>query len=150
MASPGGPPGDGPDRGPGEAERSLGEIVSEISQKASLLVREEIELAKLEVGERLSKLWRSAAIAVAAGLVTLLGLNYFLHGVAHLFAYAFGAPDGGAIAAGYLVLTMILLIVAVVAGLIAYRLYQRGSPPMPELAIEEAKKTREALEKVNG
>jgi hypothetical protein len=34
--------------------------------------------------------------------------------------------------------------------LIAVRLFKRGTPPTPELAIEEAKRTREVLEEVRG
>ena len=47
-------PGDGiPPRD--TAEKSLGEIVGEVSEKASLLVREEIELAKAEVTDKVTK-----------------------------------------------------------------------------------------------
>ncbi len=35
--------------GPNGADKTLGEIVADVSEKASLLVREEIELAKAEV-----------------------------------------------------------------------------------------------------
>ncbi|MEA2426639.1 MAG: hypothetical protein QOF37_267 [Thermoleophilaceae bacterium] len=41
---------------PGSAEKSLGEIVTEVTSKTSLLVREEIELAKAEVTQKVSKL----------------------------------------------------------------------------------------------
>ena len=55
--------------------KSLGEIVAEVSEKASQLVREEIELAKAEVTDKLSKLSRGAVIAGAAGvLVATLGI----------------------------------------------------------------------------
>ena len=38
------------------ADKTLGEIVTEVSEKASLLVREEIELAKAEITEKVTKL----------------------------------------------------------------------------------------------
>ena len=41
---------------------------------------------------------------------------------------------------------MIFFLVAAVAGLLAYRAVQAGSPPVPELAIEEAKRIRQTLE----
>jgi hypothetical protein len=46
-------------------DKSLGEIVADVSEKASQLVREEIELAKAEVKDKVSKLTRGAAIAGA-------------------------------------------------------------------------------------
>ena len=61
MTTNGMPPPDG-------ADKSLGEIVAEVSEKASLLVREEIELAKAEVTDKVSKLTRGAVVAAAAGV----------------------------------------------------------------------------------
>ena len=43
------------------ADKSLGDIVTEVTEKASLLVREEIELAKAEVSEKVTKLGRAPA-----------------------------------------------------------------------------------------
>ena len=39
----------------GSADKTLGEIVAEVSEKASLLVREEIELAKAEVTDKVDE-----------------------------------------------------------------------------------------------
>ena len=52
----------------GSADKTLGEIVTEVSEKASLLVREEIELAKAEVTDKVTKLGKGAVVAVAAGV----------------------------------------------------------------------------------
>jgi hypothetical protein len=41
----------------------------------------------------------------------------------------------------------VLLALAVLAGLLALRWIKGGSPPTPDLAIEEAKRTREELER---
>ena len=40
----------------------------------------------------------------------------------------------------------LLLLLGALAGVLAIRFFKRGAPPTPELAIEEAKKTREALD----
>ena len=50
---------------PQTAEKNLGDIVSEVSEKASLLVRQEIDLAKAEVTDKVTKLARGAGIAAA-------------------------------------------------------------------------------------
>jgi uncharacterized membrane protein YqjE len=124
--------------------KSLGEIVADISEKASQLVREEIELAKAEVTDKLSNLGRGAAIAAAAGVFLIFGVTMFFHGLAWFFNDIFNWEDNNW--AGFAVVTAALFILAALAGLVARRLFKKGSPPTPELAIEEARRTRAELE----
>ncbi len=126
------------------ASKSLGEIVSEVSEKASLLVREEIELAKAEVTDKLSKLTRGAAVAIAAGVFLVFGVTMFFHGLAWFLDDVFNWEDN--IWAGFAVVTGLLFLLAILAGLLADRLFKKGSPPTPDLAIQEAKATRAELE----
>jgi uncharacterized membrane protein YqjE len=126
------------------AEKSLGEIVAEVSEKASLLVREEIELAKAEVKDKVSKLTRGAVVGVAAGVFVIFGITTFFHGLAWFFNDVFNWEDNNW--AGFAVVTGMLFLLAILAALLALRLFKKGSPPMPELAIEEAKRTRAELE----
>ena len=125
-------------------EKSLGEIVAEVSEKASLLVREEIELAKAEVTDKLSKLGRGAAIAAAAGVFLVFGITMFFHGLAWFLDDVFNWEDN--VWAGFAVVTALLFLLAVLAAFIAFRLFKKGAPPTPDLAIEEAKRTRAELE----
>ena len=67
---------------PPSADKNLGEIVSEVSEKASLLVRQEIELAKAEITDKVGKLTRGAAIAAAAGVFLIFGITMFFHTLA--------------------------------------------------------------------
>ena len=135
-------------RPPESAEKPIGEIVSEISDKAALLVREEIELAKAEVQAKIRKLV-TGAIAATLGVVFLtFALIYFFHGLAYLFYDLLNWDDN--VWAGYGIVFLILLLAGALAGFLAYRFFKRGSPPTPELAIEEAKKTRVALEEARG
>ena len=127
-----------------DGERSLGEIVAEVSEKASQLVREEIELAKAEVTDKLSKLGRGAAIAAAAGVFLIFGITMFFHGLAWFLDDIFNWENN--IWAGFAVVTAFLFLLAILAALIAMRLFKKGSPPTPDLAIEEAKRTRAELE----
>jgi uncharacterized membrane protein YqjE len=126
------------------ANKSLGEIVAEVSEKASLLVREEIELAKAEVTDKLSKLTRGAAVAAAAGVFVVFGITMFFHGLAWFLDDVFNWEDN--IWAGFAVVTGLLFLLAILAGLLAFRLFKKGSPPTPDLAIEEARRTRAELE----
>ena len=128
----------------GSADKTLGEIVTEVSEKASLLVREEIELAKAEVTDKVTKLGRGAVIAVAAGVFAVFGIAMFFHGLAWFLDDVFNWEDN--IWAGFAVVTVLLFLLALLAAFIAYRLFKKGAPPTPDLAIQEAKATRAELE----
>ena len=127
-----------------DADKSLGEIVADVSEKASQLVREEIELAKAEVTDKVSKLARGAGVGAAAGVFAIFGITMFFHTLAWFLDDVFNWEDN--IWAGFLVVTVLLFLLAGLAGLIALRLFKKGSPPTPDLAIEEAKRTRAELE----
>jgi uncharacterized membrane protein YqjE len=129
---------------PDSGSKSLGEIVAEVSEKASQLVREEIELAKAEVKDKVSKLTKGAAVAAAAGVFLVFGVTMFFHGLAWFLDDVFNWEDN--IWAGFAVVTAFLFLLATLAGLLAMRLFKKGSPPTPELAIEEARRTRAELE----
>jgi hypothetical protein len=138
------PPIPPPGPPPPPEERTLADLVVEVSENASVLVREEIELAKAEVSAKLSKLGRGAGVGVAAGTFAFLALILILHGIAWLLGEEL---FDGNIWAGYFVTAGIFLLIAALAGFIAYRSLKAGSPPVPEQAIEEAKLTKEMLEK---
>jgi uncharacterized membrane protein YqjE len=137
MTTNGMPPPDG-------GSKSLGEIVAEVSEKASQLVREEIELAKTEVKDKVSKLTKGAVVAAAAGVFLVFGVTMFFHGLAWFLDDAFNWEDN--IWAGFAVVTGVLFLLALLAGLLALRLFKKGSPPTPDMAIQEAKRTRAELE----
>jgi len=136
MNANGAPPG---------VDRNLGEIVSEVSEKASQLVRQEIELAKAEMTSKASKLARGAGIAAAAGVFLIFGITMFFHGLAWFLDDLLNQEDN--VWVGFAIVTAFLFLLAIIAGLIAMRLFKKGAPPTPDLAIEEAKKTREQLER---
>ena len=138
---------DGP-RPPTDAEKSVGDIVGEVSQKASLLVREEIELAKAEVTLKAKRLGGGAAAGAIAGVFAFLALIFFLHGIAWLIADAISGNIAIGIWLGFFITTVLLLVLGAVAGFLALRFFRRGTPPTPELAIEEARKTRATIEEV--
>jgi Putative Actinobacterial Holin-X, holin superfamily III len=124
-------------------DRSVGELVVDISEKTSYLIREEIELAKAEVTEKITKLIQGSVVAIAAGVFVLMALAMFMHGIAWLLNDLLFSDD---VWAGFLIETLLWLLVAAGAGLFAYRSFQAGSPPTPELAIEEAKRVKETFE----
>ncbi len=124
------------------ADKSLGDIVSDVSEKATALVRGEIELAKAEVTEKVTKLGKGAGIAAAAGVFLVFAITMFFHALSWFFTDLFDWSPW----AGFLLTFGILTVLAAIAAFIAYRLFQKGSPPMPDMAIEQAKLTRAELE----
>ena len=124
-------------------DRSVAELVFDVSERASTLVREEIELAKTEIGEKVGKILRGSVVGLAAGIFAFLALILVTEGVAWLLAEE--VFDGNAWP-GFFVEAALFLIVAALAGLFAYRSVQAGAPPVPEQAIEEAKQIKSTLE----
>ena len=127
---------------PGTADKQLGEIVSEVTDKAQLLVREEIALAKAEVSQKVKRL------GIGAGLITVAGVFMFFFLIFLLHMLALGFADWFSLKAwvGYAIVCVLLLVFAGLLAVIALRSFKKGSPPTPQMAIEEAKKTRAAIE----
>lgn len=126
-----------------EEERSVAELVLDVSERVSILVREEIELAKAEVTEKVTYLAKGAAVGAAAGVFVLMAVAMIMHGGAWLINDLLGIET--AVWVGFMLEALLFLILAGLAGLLAYRAVQKGSPPKPAMAIEEAKVTKETL-----
>jgi uncharacterized membrane protein YqjE len=124
-------------------DRSVSELVFDVAEKSSSLIREEIELAKTEITEKVGKILRGSVVGLAAGIFAFLALILFMEGFAWLLAEE--VFDGNAWP-GFFVEAALFLLVAAGAGFFAYRSVQAGAPPLPEQAIEEAKLTKATLE----
>jgi uncharacterized membrane protein YqjE len=124
--------------------KAIADAVNEISERASLLVREEIELAKAEVSHKVGRIAKGAVVGGAAAVFAIFGIVLLVEGLAWLAYWAL--PVGtGQIFWGFFVVAAVLFILGGFAGLLAARLFKSSSPPMPAMAIEEARKTREEL-----
>ena len=138
---------DGPGIPPrGQEDRSVGELVFDVAEKSSSLIREEIELAKAEISEKVGKILRGSVVGLAAGVFAFLALILVMEGVAWLLAEE--VFDGNAWP-GFFVEAALFLLVAAGAGFFAYRSVQAGAPPVPEQAIAEAKLTKATMEASN-
>jgi hypothetical protein len=123
---------------------NLAKTIQDVSERASVLVREEIELAKAEVTEKVTKIGKGAAIAAAAGIFVLGALIMILFGLALLAYWAIPFPDNQPFW-GYFTVAAVLLLLAALAGYVAFRALKAGSPPAPTMAIEEAKLIKETV-----
>lgn len=127
-------------------DKTLGQMVNNVSEQAAVLVREEIELAKAEVMQKITQLTRGATIVAAAGIFAIFGLSMAVHTV----AWVLNDTVFDSFWLGFLVTTGGLFILAAVAGLIAMRAFRKGAPPLPGMAIDEIKRTRDELEERMG
>ena len=128
---------------PPDEDRSVGELVFDVSERVSTLVREEIELAKAEVSEKLAKLLRGGVAGIVAGVFALAGLAMLMHAFAWLLNDLFFDDD---VWLGFLIEALFWFLVAAGAGIFAYRSVQAGAPPTPEMAIEEGRRIKQTLE----
>ena len=131
----------GPD---GETPQNIASAIADVSERASVLVREEIELAKAEVTEKLAKLTKGAVVGVAAGVFFLFALIFVLMGCAWLLYFYLPVGDF-AYFWGFFAMAAILIALGVIAGAIAAKVVKRGSPPVPTMAIAEAQKIKETV-----
>jgi VIT1/CCC1 family predicted Fe2+/Mn2+ transporter len=123
--------------------QGVGAAVKEVAERASAIVRLELELAVLELKRKVIALGLGIAFAIGAAVMLL-----FLVG----FAYAAAAAALALVMptwAALLVVTGIIFAKVLLLALLAVNRIRKGTPPVPEQAIREAKLTTEAL-KSNG
>ncbi len=128
-----------------EQSHNIATAITEVSERASLLIREEIELAKAEVSEKATKLVKGAFVGVAAGVFLITALFFALIGCAWLLFYELPIGNSLTFFWGFFAMAAILVVLGVIAGLIAARVVKKGSPPVPSMAIEEARRIRETM-----
>ena len=121
----------------------LGAAVKEVAERASSIVRLELELAAMEVRRKVVSLGLGIAFALAAVVLLFFVLGFAFAAVAAALATAMSTW------LALLVTTGILFALAAVLGFLGLLKIKSGTPPVPEQAIREAKLTTEAL-KSNG
>ena len=125
--------------------QNIAQAIQEVSDRAQILVREEIELAKAEVTAKLTVLIRGAVVGIVAGVFALVGLLFLLHGFAWLSYYLLPVPDQ-TVFWGFFLVAGVLFILGGLAGFLAARFLKSGAPPTPVMAIEEAQLIKETVQ----
>jgi len=120
---------------------NIATTVTEVSERVTLLIREEVELAKAEVTQKVSSLVRGAA-AVAAGAV--FGVFALIFGLLSA-AWVLNDVVFGDLWLGFVIVFGVLLVLTIGAFLFAWRKLKVGAPPTPDMAIDEARKIRETM-----
>jgi 4-amino-4-deoxy-L-arabinose transferase-like glycosyltransferase len=121
----------------------LGASAKEVAEHASSLVRLELELATIELKRKVTSLGVGIGLGLGAAILAVYALGFAFATIAA--ALATGLSTWLAL----LIVTLGLLLLAATLGGLALVKIRKGSPPVPEQAIREAKLTSEAL-KANG
>ena len=119
--------------------RGLGAAARLVSERASAIVRLELQLAAAELKKKVVSLGIGLALLVGAALFVLFAIGFALATVAAALATFLSTWLALLIVTGSLVLLSGLL---VAVGIILIRM---GTPPVPEQAIAEARRTAEVL-----
>jgi uncharacterized membrane protein YqjE len=117
----------------------LGAAVKQVTERASALVRLELELASLELKRKVAALGVGIGLAVGAAVLGFLGLGFLFATIAAALATFLATW------LSLLIVTVSLFVVAALLGLVGLRSIRKGTPPVPEQAIREAKLTTTAL-----
>lgn len=115
-------------------KRSLVELLTSLPEQVRSLVQREIDLVKTEIIEKLKALGVGAGLLLGA-LVTVLFFIGVLLTLA-IIGLSYVMPDWAAA----LVVAGVLLVIAVILGLVGYRVLQKGIPPVPSEAIASIQK----------
>jgi Putative Actinobacterial Holin-X, holin superfamily III len=127
---------------PAENE-NLTTALTEVSERMTLLVREEIELAKVEVTEKAKTLGHGTLAGLIGAVVGVFALIFVLEAIAWALNSVF-VSGAGDLWVGFTIVAVALILIMLILFLIAYRKFKVG-PPTPDQAIEEAKKIRETV-----
>ncbi len=100
-----------------EIPENIAAAITEISERATLLIRDELELARAEVSAKIGKLLRGTVIALAAGVFVVVAVFFVLIGLAWLAWYELF--PAGEYFWGFFVVAGALLALAALAGILA-------------------------------
>jgi uncharacterized membrane protein YqjE len=114
-------------------DRPVGELLRELSNQTTALVRQELELAKAEMAEKGKQAGLGAGMFGGAGLFGVLALAALTTSVIAALA------TGMELWLAALIVTVVYAAVAAVLALIGRQKTREAAPPAPEQAIESTK-----------
>jgi uncharacterized membrane protein YqjE len=114
-------------------DRPIGELVQQLSEQMSRLVREELRLAQVELTQKGKRAGLGAGLFGGSGLLSLYGVAAIIAGVALLLALVLPAWAAALIVGGA------LLAVAGVLALLGKRQVSEATPPAPQQTIDSVK-----------
>src|SRR3954470_8867885 len=119
--------------GPDLKDRPIGDLLKQLSEQTTTLVKQELELAKAEVGEKGKKAGAGAGMFGGAGVSGLLGLGSVTAAAITLLDNAVSTPLAA------LIVGVVWFAIAGVLALQGKNKVQEAVPPVPEQATESVK-----------
>jgi uncharacterized membrane protein YqjE len=110
-------------------DRSLSELLSDVTGELATLFRKEVELAKVETSEQVSRAAKAGAMLGAAGVVA------FLAGILLAFAAAWGLAEVIPTGLAFLIVGVVFLIVAAILGS-AGKKKMASVSPVPDQTVD--------------
>ena len=114
---------------------SIGQLVASVSADVQALVKDQIELTKAELSESASQTGKAVAPIVVGAVLAFLGFIFLLVTLAYVLV-ALGLP----VWAGFGIVTLLLIIVAVVLFLVGRAGMKKITGPERSIAAIEATK----------
>src|SRR5690349_2445614 len=119
-------------------ERTIGQLVADLTHDLEGIVRGEIALARAEVTSGAKVIGKGVGLLAGAGFLALMGTVFLLHSA------AWGIAEWLPVWAGYLIVAVVVLIVGAVLGLLGKKALDNARPA-PERAIDQAQQTIAAI-----
>jgi uncharacterized membrane protein YqjE len=116
-------------------DQQIGDLVKQLSEQTSTLVRKELQLAQLEMTEKGKRAGIGAGLFGGAGLIAVFGVGTLI--AAAVLGLATALEPW--IAA--LIVAVVLLAAAGIAALTGKKQVEQATPPAPEQAIQSGKRT---------
>jgi hypothetical protein len=123
------------------ANGGVGGAAKTVAEHASAIAKLEVELAALELKKKVAALGIGIGMGVGAALFCVYALGFLFATIAAVFATFLATW------LALLLVTVLLLVLAGTLGMLALKSIKRGTPPVPEQAIQEAKLTSSALKR---
>jgi uncharacterized membrane protein YqjE len=120
-------------------EQSVGELVTQLSEQTSRLVRSEMQLAQAEMQQKAKNAGLGVGLFGAAGIVALYGVGALVATV--ILALSLVLPAWAAA----LIVTVTLFAIAGVVALTGKNRVSQATPPTPQKTIDSVKRDIETV-----
>lgn len=120
-----------------DGRQHLGELLSEVTHDMSALIKDQVALTKAELKTSVQSVAKSSALLLVAAFFGLLAVIFLLVTLAYVLAI--WLP----VWAGFAIVTLLLLIVTVTAGLVGKK--HLADVRVPDKSVAQLQKTKEVL-----
>jgi len=115
------------------SEHSTGELVKMVTEQVSVLVRDELKLAQLEMGTKAKQAGKGVGMLGGGGLVALYGVACLIACVIIAISHSLQAWLSA------LIVGAALLLIAAVLAVLGRSHVRKATPPMPTQAVDSVK-----------